>query len=54
MKKVFALAFIAIGFLSMSSTNVSVDLFLSFMGGVGIGLAIREARKVGQEEGSSL
>ena len=54
MKKVMILAFIAIGFLSMSSTNASIELLLSFMGGIGIGFAIREARKVGQEEGSSL
>ena len=53
MKKVFILAFIAIGFLSMSSTNASVELLLSLMGGLGIGFSIREARKVGQQEGSA-
>ena len=53
MKKVFILAIIAIGFLSMSSTNASIEVLLSFMGGLGIGFAIREARKVGQQEGSA-
>tara|TARA_R110000796_G_scaffold202160_3_gene318488 strand:+ start:94 stop:258 length:165 start_codon:yes stop_codon:yes gene_type:complete len=53
MKKVIALLLIGIGFLSMSSANVTIDLLLSFLGGIGVGFAVLEARLVGREEGSN-
>ena len=52
MKKVIALMLIGIAFISMSSTNVTVDLLTSFLGGLGIGFAVLEARLLGRKEGS--
>lgn len=51
MKKVIALLLIGIGFMSMSSTNITIDLTLSFLGGCGLGFAVLEARLLGREEG---
>ena len=54
MKKVIVLLLIGIGFISMESTNIRVDLLTSFLGGLGIGFAVLEARLLGRKEGQEL
>lgn len=54
MKKVIVLLLIGIGFLSMESTNITVSLLTSFLGGAGIGFAVLEARLLGRKEGQEL
>ena len=52
MKKVFVLLMIAIGFINLDFVNVKMSLLSSFIGGIGLGLAVIEARLVGRKEGS--
>ena len=52
MKKVFVLLMIAIGFINLDFVNVKMTLLSSFIGGIGLGLAVIEARLVGRKEGS--
>ena len=54
MKKVIVLLLIGIGFVSMDSSNVTIDLATSFLGGAGIGFAVLEARLLGRKEGQEL
>ena len=52
MKKVMLLLVIAIGFINLEFVNTKMTLLSSFVGGIGIGLAIIEARLLGRKEGS--
>ena len=51
MKKVILLLAIAIGFINLEFINTKMTLLSSFVGGIGIGLAIIEARLLGRKEG---
>ena len=51
MKKVYALLITAIVFISFDFVNVKMSLLSSFIGGLGLGLAVIEARLVGRKEG---
>lgn len=51
MKKVYFLLMLAICFISLDFSGTRVALFAPFIGGIGLGLAVIEARLVGREEG---
>ena len=51
MKKVIVFLVIGIGFINLEFVNVKMTLLSSFIGGIGIGLALFEARLLGREEG---
>lgn len=52
MKKVILLLIIGIGFINLEFVNAKMTLLSSFVGGIGLGLAVIEARLLGREEGS--
>ena len=48
---IFWLLVIGIGFINLEFVNVKMTLLSSFVGGIGIGIAVIEARLLGREEG---
>ena len=51
MKKVIVLLIIGLGFINLEFVNAKMTLLSSFVGGIGLGLAVVEARLLGREEG---
>lgn len=51
MKNIYFLVFSGILFISSDFNNVYWEMAFAFIGGGGIGLALRRARKKGYEEG---
>ena len=51
MKNIYFLIFSGILFISSDFNNVYWELAFAFIGGIGIGPALRRARKKGYEEG---
>ena len=52
MKKVILLLLIGIGFINLEFVNFKMTLLSSFIGGIGLGLAVIEARLLGRKEAS--
>jgi hypothetical protein len=51
MKKVYLLLAIAICFITLDFSSTGLTLLAPFIGGIGIGTAVIEARLVGRKEG---
>lgn len=51
MKKVFVLLVLSIGFINFEFVNFKMSLLSSFIGGIGLGIAVIEARLLGRKEG---
>lgn len=51
MRNVYFLIFSGILFISSDFNNVYLEIAFAFIGGAGLGLAIKQARKKGYEEG---
>jgi len=51
MKNIYFLIFSGILFIISDFDNIYLEIIFAFIGGGGIGLALRRARKMGYEEG---
>ena len=51
MKKVIVFLVIGIGFINLEFVNFKMTLLSSFIGGIGLGMAVIEARLSGRNEG---